>query len=135
MLKDEYIVYLCLYLNISCVCKNNTVTCLKFGQQFYWINTLIMKLGPGVLCQLCIKNKKITFSSDDAELDAVLMSIIEDNIPMKVLLILHLFLETKRPSLPQVWCLVLVLCGFNVGEEHTFISFRKDNYGVPFSKF
>ena len=54
-----------------------------------------MKLGRGVLCQLCIKNFLFTFSSDDAELDAVLMSIIEDNIPMKVLLILHLFLEIK----------------------------------------
>jgi len=53
MLKDEYIVYLCMYLNISCICKNNTTTHLKFGEQLYWIYTegksLIMKLGPGVL--------------------------------------------------------------------------------------
>ena len=41
-----------MYLNISCICYNNTATHLKFGQQLYWIYTegksLIMKLGPGL---------------------------------------------------------------------------------------
>ena len=65
------------------------------------------------------------------------MSIIEDNIPMKVLLILHLFLEIKWHKKTTIFAIrvVLVLCAFNVGKEHTFISFRKDNYGVRFSKF
>jgi len=49
MLKDECTVYLCMYINISCICKNNTANHLKFGQQLNWIyiegNSLIMKLG------------------------------------------------------------------------------------------
>jgi len=31
--KAEYIVYLWIYLNISCICLNNTVNHLKFDQQ------------------------------------------------------------------------------------------------------
>jgi len=57
MLTAEYIVYLCMYINISCICENNTVTQLKFGQQLNWIHTegksLIMKLGPVNCCPFC----------------------------------------------------------------------------------
>ena len=52
MLKYEYIVYLSMYINISCICYTNTATLLKFGQQLYWIDTenksLIIKFGPGL---------------------------------------------------------------------------------------
>ena len=41
-----------MYINISCICQNNTATLLKFGQQLYWIDTegksLIIKFGPGL---------------------------------------------------------------------------------------
>jgi len=51
MLKAEYIIHLCLYIKISCICKNNTENHLKFGQQLFWIYTegesLIMELCPG----------------------------------------------------------------------------------------
>jgi len=33
MVKAEYIVYLWIYINISCICLNNAVSHLKFGQQ------------------------------------------------------------------------------------------------------
>jgi len=33
MLKAEYIVYLWISTNISCICKNNKASHLKFGQQ------------------------------------------------------------------------------------------------------
>jgi len=43
MSKDEYTVYLCMYLNITAIH-------FKFGQHLYWIYTegksLIMELGP-----------------------------------------------------------------------------------------
>ena len=47
-----------MYLNISCICYNNTATLLKFGQQLYWIYTegksLIMKLGQDQIVVLLI---------------------------------------------------------------------------------
>ena len=47
-----------MYLNISCICYNNTVNHLKFGQQLYWIYTegksLIMKLGQDQIVVLLI---------------------------------------------------------------------------------
>ena len=47
-----------MYLNISCICYNNTVNRLKFGQQLYWIYTegksLIMKLGQDQIVVLLI---------------------------------------------------------------------------------
>jgi len=33
MFKAEYIVYLWIYINSSCICLNNTVSHSKFGQQ------------------------------------------------------------------------------------------------------
>jgi len=33
MFNAEYIVYLCVYINTFCICKNNTANYLKFGQQ------------------------------------------------------------------------------------------------------
>ena len=50
MLKDEYIVNLCMYLKISCICLNNTVNHFIFDQQLYWIYTegKSLKLGPGL---------------------------------------------------------------------------------------
>jgi len=60
-IKAEYIVCLCMYIQISCICLKNTVNHLIFGQQLYWIYTevksFIMKLGPGVIetdkCSKC----------------------------------------------------------------------------------
>ena len=51
MLKEESVVYLLIYINISCICKNNAVIHVYFGQQdSIWINTegksLIMKSIP-----------------------------------------------------------------------------------------
>jgi len=47
-----------MYINISCICYNNTVNHLKFGQQLYWIYTegksLIMKLGQDQIVVLLI---------------------------------------------------------------------------------
>jgi len=33
MLKSENIVYLRIYINISCICKKNTAKHVKFGEQ------------------------------------------------------------------------------------------------------
>jgi len=33
MLKAEYTVYLSMYIDISCICQNNTANHLKFGQK------------------------------------------------------------------------------------------------------
>ena len=35
MLKAEYVLYLWIYINISCSCKNKTTNHLKCGQQLY----------------------------------------------------------------------------------------------------
>jgi len=53
MLKEEYVVNICMYtfINNSCICKINTVNHFKFGQLSIWINTegkiLIKKIGQG----------------------------------------------------------------------------------------
>ena len=50
MFKAKYKVYLWIYINISSICKNNTVNHLKFGQQLFGFNTegksLMMKSSP-----------------------------------------------------------------------------------------
>ena len=43
MFKAEYIVYLWIYINISCICEKNTVTHSKFGQQLLG---LTLKVNP-----------------------------------------------------------------------------------------
>jgi len=45
MFKAEYIVYLCIYINITCICNYNTVRHLQFNTEG---KSLIMKVGPGL---------------------------------------------------------------------------------------
>ena len=63
MLKEEYIVYLWIYIDIKCgFCKYNTKNHLKFGEQIIRINTdgksLIMKSSPE---SPYVNNRRSTF--------------------------------------------------------------------------
>ena len=69
-LKAEFIVCLCMYIQISCICSNSTANHLIFGRQLYWIyiegKSLIMKLGPGltlVRFLACHSNQDVLFYS------------------------------------------------------------------------
>jgi len=43
-LKVAYIVYLWIYIKISCICKNNTSNHLKFGQQLLGFTMMVNRL-------------------------------------------------------------------------------------------